>query len=37
MEQELSASKDAAELKIFSFFSLIRVTVMSTEFISNPE
>ena len=36
MEQELSVSKDAAVLKIFYFFSLIRVTVMCTEFISNP-
>ena len=27
MEQELSVSKDAAVLKILSFFSLLRVTV----------
>ena len=37
MEQELNVSKDAALLKIFSFFSLIRVTAMPAEFISNPK
>ena len=36
MEQELSVSKDAAVLKIIFSLSLIRVTIMSAEFISFP-